>query len=169
MATKADVPVEVYLRCSDYEPDAEYVNGQIEERPMGQFDHADWQQAIVAWFNRYGKEWGVRALPELRVRVAEDIYRVPDVTVLDRSQPREQIVTVPPAAVFEVLSPEDRVLRMKRKLADYSSMGIEQIWVVDPADGSWMRYTVGQLSPQTTFETRGIKFDLSKIAEMLLD
>ena len=45
MATVTYVPVEAYLRSSDYEPDAEYVDGQIEERPMGEFDHSDWQAA----------------------------------------------------------------------------------------------------------------------------
>ncbi|MGA3370369.1 MAG: hypothetical protein ABSC48_01265 [Terracidiphilus sp.] len=37
------VPVEVYLNSS-YEPDSEYVNGRIEERPMGEWNHADWRQ-----------------------------------------------------------------------------------------------------------------------------
>jgi hypothetical protein len=46
MAATTRVPVEVYLRSS-CEPDAEYVDGTIEERPMGQFDHALWQQAIL--------------------------------------------------------------------------------------------------------------------------
>jgi hypothetical protein len=44
MATTAEathVPVEVYLKSS-YEPDAEYVDGVIEERPMGEFDHCSW-------------------------------------------------------------------------------------------------------------------------------
>jgi hypothetical protein len=26
------------------------VDGKIEERPMGEFDHASWQQAIQLWF-----------------------------------------------------------------------------------------------------------------------
>ena len=34
MATTTHVPVEIYLRSS-YEPDAEYVDGKIEERPNG--------------------------------------------------------------------------------------------------------------------------------------
>jgi hypothetical protein len=34
MATTTRVPVEVYLRSS-YEPDAEYVDGEIEERAAG--------------------------------------------------------------------------------------------------------------------------------------
>ena len=39
VAAVSHIPVEVYLR-STYEPDAEYVDGEIEERPMGEYDHA---------------------------------------------------------------------------------------------------------------------------------
>ena len=42
MATLAPVPVELYLHTS-YEPDAEFVDGEVELRPMGEFDHATWQ------------------------------------------------------------------------------------------------------------------------------
>ncbi|MBB6142168.1 hypothetical protein HNQ77_000106 [Silvibacterium bohemicum] len=41
-AAHTSVPVEVYLRSS-YEPDAEYVDGEIEERPMGEYEHSSWQ------------------------------------------------------------------------------------------------------------------------------
>jgi hypothetical protein len=54
MATTTHVPVEVYLRSS-YEPDAEYVDGKIEERPAAEFDHALWQGAVMAWFWQYEK------------------------------------------------------------------------------------------------------------------
>jgi hypothetical protein len=46
------------------------------------------------------------------------------VAVLDSSAPVEQVMTHPPIAVFEVLSPEDTVQRLKHKLEDYSAMGI---------------------------------------------
>jgi Uma2 family endonuclease len=111
MATAVHVPVEVYLRTLDYEPDCEYVDGVIEERPMGQFDHASWQQAIQLWFAQYAKQWNVRVLPEYRVKVSATRYRVPDVCVFDRSLPKEQVLTHAPIAVFEVLSPEDRMPR----------------------------------------------------------
>ena len=107
MATTTHVPVEVYL-CSSYEPDAEYVDGRIEERPMGEFDHASWQAAILNRFWQHEREWDIRVMPSLRIKVAATRYRVPDVTVLDRDRPIEQIITHPPLAVFEVLSPEDR-------------------------------------------------------------
>jgi Uma2 family endonuclease len=41
-----------------------------------------------------------------------------------RNQPIEQIITHPPVAVFEILSPEDSMTRILRKLRDYADMGI---------------------------------------------
>jgi Uma2 family endonuclease len=168
MATTTYIPVEIYLRSS-YEPDAEYVDGQIEERPMGEFDHASWQQAILTWFWQHREEWGIRALPELRIQVAATRYRVPDVTVLDRSRPIEQIVTHPPLAVFDVLSPEDSVQRLKRKLEDYRVMGIPEIWVVDPQDSTYYRYEELQLLRKDIFShaEKKIEFDMDQLKNLL--
>ena len=131
IATLAPNPLDLYLR-SDYGPDAEYVDGEIEERPVGEYDHATCQQALQQWFLQHGKEWGIRVRAELRVQVSPTRYRVPDVVVFDRNRPIEQILTHPPIAVFEVLSPEDRMPRIMRKLADYSAMGIPNMFVVEP-------------------------------------
>jgi Uma2 family endonuclease len=168
MATTTNVPVEVYLRSS-YEPDAEYVDGKIEERPMGEFDHALWQQAILKWFWLHEKEWNILALPELRVKVAATRFRVPDVTLLDRGQPREQIITHPPLAVFEILSPEDSLQRLKRRLEDYRVMGIPEIWVIDPQDSTFSSYQSGQFIRNNTFShaEKGIAFDMNEIKKLL--
>jgi Uma2 family endonuclease len=147
MATTAFVPIDEYLR-SDYEPDAEYVDGEIEERPMGQFDHASWQQAIQLWFSARKREWNIRVLAEYRVKVAPARYRVPDVTVFDRARPIEQILTYPPIAVFEVLSPEDRMPRMLKKLKDYQTMGVQTIVVINPETDTIYRYRDGVLTPE---------------------
>jgi Uma2 family endonuclease len=167
-ATSTHVPLEVYLRSSEYEPDADYVDGEIEERPMGEFDHNAWQQAIQLWFWQHAKEWNTRVVPEQRLRVTQTRFRVPDVTVLDRRRPIEQIITHPPIAVFEVLSPEDTVSRIKRKLGDYQAMGISQIWVIDPEDGSYSRYEDGQLARRESFSepSLGIVFDMNRIKDL---
>ena len=151
-----------YLK-SVYEPDADYVDGSIEERPMGEFDHADWRQAIIAFLLAH-KDWNIRVLPELRVRISPNRYRVPDVAVLDRSQPIEQIVTLPPLAVFEVLSPEDRMLRIQTKLQDYSDMGVAEIWLLDPETGRFQRYSSGSLSPADRLEIQGVGVDFAGVA-----
>jgi Uma2 family endonuclease len=145
MATAVQVPVEVYL-TSDYEPDAEYVDGCIEERPMGQYDHSSWQFAIQQWFAQHALEWNIRVRPELRVQTTARNYRVADVVVFDRDNPIEQILTRPPIAVFEVLSPEDRVSRMIKKLAEYEAMGIPTIMLIDPATGLISQFRNGSLT-----------------------
>ncbi len=162
------IPVEVYLHSS-YEPDAEYVDGEIENRPMGEFDHASWQQAIQRWFLQHEREWNVRVRPELRVQVARNRFRVPDVTVLDRNQPIEQIITHAPIAVFEILSPEDSMMRMTQKLGEYAAMGIPHIWVIDPASKQTWRFRQGQLNLSSAFGGPGdlIHFDLTEIEKLL--
>jgi Uma2 family endonuclease len=163
------VPVEVYLNSS-YEPDAEYVDGAIEERPMGEFDHSSWQHAIELWFAQRAKEWGIRVRPELRIQVSRGNFRVPDVTVLDRNLAIEQVITHPPLAVFEVLSPEDTVTRMMTKLDDYERMGIQTILILDP-NGKHFRYSEGRLEPLTSsaFDLPGSasRFDLAEIEKLL--
>jgi Uma2 family endonuclease len=166
--TQTYVSVEVYLRSS-YEPDAEYVDGRIEERPMGEYDHASWQEAIMKWFWQHENEWGIRVKPELRIQVSPTRFRVPDVTVLDRSLPIEQIITHPPVAVFEILSPEDTMTRIMRKLDDYAAMGVTHIWVIDPATGKSYQFRHGQLNLASSFGAPGepIYFAVDEIKALL--
>jgi len=163
------VPLETYLKSS-YEPDAEYVDGVIEERPMGEWNHADWQAAILEFFRARRHDWQIRAAAELRVQVSRGRFRVPDVTVLDRILPIEQVITHPPIAVFEILSPEDTVTRMMTKLADYERMGIQAIVILDPA-GTHFRYSEGTLEklPAGAFDLPGsaCSFDVAEIEKLL--
>jgi Uma2 family endonuclease len=126
------VTVEEYLRSS-FEPDAEYVDGQIEERAVGENDHSAWQDAILAWFRQQAQTGQIRVRPELRVQVAPTSFLVPDVTLLDRNLPIERIATHPPVAVFEILSAADTLKRVMNKCGMYERMGIRTILVIDPA------------------------------------
>lgn len=158
-ATTSLISVEEYLRTAT-DPDCEYVAGLLEERSVGELDHASWQKAILRWFSDRETVWGIRAYAELRVQTSEDKFRVPDVALLSRSAPREQIVTYPPLAVFEILSPEDAMTRMLEKLADYEAMGIGAIWVIEPKKQQYLRYSKGQLGPAEVFELPGNTFSV---------
>ncbi len=164
------VPLEVYLSTS-WEPDAEYVDGVIEERPMGEWSHADWQAAVVEFFRNRRKEWSIRVAPELRVQVTPGNYRVPDVTILDRNHPIEQIVTRPPIAVIEILSPEDSLSRMLKKLREYQQMGIQTILILNPGGDDHYRFSAFGLTPltETAFNLPGssCRFDLDEIRKLL--
>ncbi|HUY94492.1 MAG TPA: Uma2 family endonuclease [Terracidiphilus sp.] len=162
-------PLDVYLNSS-FEPDAEFVDGVIEERPMGEWTHADWQAAILEFFRTRRREWNIRAAAELRVQVSPNNFRVPDVAVLDRNQPVEEIVTAPPIAVFEILSPEDTLSRMMSKLSEYAAMGVKTILVIEPK-GKNYRFRNGALEPLTEssfdFPGSACRFDLAEIEKLL--
>ncbi len=139
------VSVEEYLKSSHYEPDAEYVDGVIEERSTGEDSHSAWQAALVIYFGARAKEWNVRVRPELRSKTSERRYRIPDLAILDANAPRDPVAIVPPLAAFEILSPEDRLSRLLVRLADFEGMGVQHLYVVDPADNSFFRYGQGRL------------------------
>ncbi|MGA2905341.1 MAG: Uma2 family endonuclease, partial [Candidatus Korobacteraceae bacterium] len=134
---------------SSYSPDCDFVDGELQERNVGELDHAEVESALLQWFRNHGKEWNIRAVTELRIRVGPTRFRVADVCLISRSAPVEQVPQHPPLAVIEVLSPEDRVSRYQERLDDYRKMGVRHIWVVDPqtrrgydcSTGSWIETT----------------------------
>ncbi|MGO9339815.1 MAG: Uma2 family endonuclease [Terracidiphilus sp.] len=125
------VSVDEYL-STVYEHDCEYVDGVIEERDLGEFEHAYLQGILTTIFNNHRSEWGVICLPEQRVQTQHDHFRVPDVTILRAGTPRERILTRPPLLVIEIQSPEDTLRRTAEKAAEYLAFGIQHVWVIDP-------------------------------------
>ncbi len=126
------ISVREYLSTS-YRPDCDYVDGRIEERNVGEYDHALLQTLLGQLFMNNRNAWGVLALTDVRVQVNATRFRVPDVTVIRAGTPREQILTHPPLLVIEILSPEDRLSRMTERTDEYLDFGIENIWIIDPA------------------------------------
>src|SRR5215469_17157816 len=100
MATSVQVAIETYLKTS-YHPDRDYVDGEIEERNLGEFDHATIQMAVLAWFYARRNDWNIHVLPEQRVRVSGMRVRIPDVCLVSRDLPVEQVITHPPLVVVE--------------------------------------------------------------------
>jgi len=125
------VSVEEYLSMV-FEHDCEYVDGIIEERDLGEFEHAYVQGLLVTLFNNHRGDWGVYALPEQRVQTQTARFRVPDVTILRMGSSREPILTHPPLLVIEIQSPETPLRRTAAKTEEYLAFGIEYVWVVDP-------------------------------------
>jgi Uma2 family endonuclease len=115
-----------------YRPDREYIDGVIEERNLGEYDHANLQTAIAVWFAMRERQWSVRVVVEQRIQVSETRYRVPDVAVFRREQKIEQIFTAPPLIIVEILSPEDRLRKVFDRCEDYRRFGAENIWIVSP-------------------------------------
>jgi Uma2 family endonuclease len=128
MASVTLIPVSEYLKTT-YRPDCDYIDGELRERNVGEPAHAFMQGILCTIFNNNRRAWGIVAAPELRVRVAERHYRIPDVTVMRRSDP---VVRVAPLICIEVVSPSDTLVSLQDQVEDYRRMGVSHVWVVDP-------------------------------------
>jgi Uma2 family endonuclease len=142
------VSVEEYLHTS-YRPDCDYVDGEVQERLWGEFDHSRTMGETLFYLITRYPPLRKRVLPSLRVRVSTTRVRVPDICVLAEDAPKEQVITFPPILCIEILSPEDRMTRLLEKVNDYFQMGVPTCWIIDPvARLSWIA-TPGLLAEAT--------------------
>jgi Uma2 family endonuclease len=172
MASATTIPVSEYLRTS-YRPDCDYVDGELQERNVGERPHSFVQQIISAIFYNNRRAWGIVSAAELRVHVTRNRYRIPDICVMRRSDPADAIVQKAPLICIEVLSPEDRLNRVLERFADYTAMGVEHLWLIDPItrhawtisnDGSQQR-----VHEVFTVEGTPIRVDLAEVFAELDD
>lgn len=131
MASTTLIPVSEYLSTT-YRPDRDFLEGELKERNMGEQPHANVQNLLCFIFQRNREQWKVRPLPEQRVQVSAERFRIPDVTVLRSSDPWDPIVTFPPLICIEVLSKDDSLREMQLRVDDYARLGVQNIWIVDP-------------------------------------
>jgi len=122
---------EEYLKTV-YRPDCDYVDGEVLERNLGEKEHSVLQRTLIFLFLSNQKTWNVEVFPELRVRVRPGQYRIPDVTVVPRTVQGDRILRVPALLFIEILSPEDRMNRIRERVDVYFALGTEHVWIVDP-------------------------------------
>lgn len=159
--TGSAISAEEYLRTF-WRPDREYVDGEVLERNLGERDHGRLQLILGAWFLRHEREWGIRAVIECRMRTSGTRFRVPDVTVVSRDAPAEQILSSPPLLVIEILSPEDRVLAYQQRFRDFQTMGVRNAWVLDPLERrAWIvNLANGSMIPATELRIPGTEIQI---------
>src|SRR5919205_734739 len=102
MGSKTLITPEQYLESSfEYEP--EYVHGELVERPLPNFAHGDLTVTLGALLRRVGK-----SVANVRMRLAEDLYRLPDLALFTE-RPTGSVPTTPPLLIVEINSPDDRM------------------------------------------------------------
>ena len=125
------VSLNEYLKV-DYRPDCDYVDGKLELRNVGGKEHSAAQAFLLGWFAAWEEQWKLEASPANRIQVSPSRVRVADIAILPAKISYEGVLTQPPVAVIEVLSPKDQVSRYQERLDEYRSMGVVNIWVIDP-------------------------------------
>ena len=139
MKTAELISVEEYLSTS-YDPDCDYVDGEVQERNLGERDHSVIQRRGIVFFAGREEE-GIFVFPEQRIQVTPTRYRVPDVCVYAGEEPQDQIFRTPPFICIEILSPEDRIERVQEKIDDYLNFGVPYVWVLNPRNRRAWVYT----------------------------
>jgi Uma2 family endonuclease len=76
------VAVDEYLH-NTYEPDCDYVDGELVDRNVGEKDHSKIQKRLIVLLSMQEQRLGINAFPEQRVQVSPSRFRVPDVWVID--------------------------------------------------------------------------------------
>jgi Uma2 family endonuclease len=167
MSTKTLMTVEEYLRTSFEDGDCEYVDGEIVEKNMGQHDHSYVQSEILFLLKLMSSSLGLHVLAEIRLKISSSRYRVPDIGVWLGKDIGGSVGTIPPFLIVEVLSPDDRMARVKMKVEEYLSIGVEWIWLVDPADQTAICYSqanpAGSVCDVLRTENPTIEIPLEKV------
>ena len=131
MSLQTLVSVEEYLNTS-YSPDREYRDGVLVERNLGEKAHAWLQAQLASYFNRRRRQWNIKAYTELRIKVREDWYPIPDVCVYPLPDFEDECPPVPPLLWIEILSPDDRVVDVWAKANELIRCGVPYVWIINP-------------------------------------
>ena len=78
---------------------------------------------------------------ELRLKLAPDVYRIPDITVIAGKPPQKSVPDEPPLVTIEILSKDDRHSDLMQKLEEYRVWGVPNIWVIDPISKRFSIYS----------------------------
>ncbi len=123
------VAPEEYLATS-YRPDCDYVDGEVVERNVGEWDHSRLRGLITRYLMSREQQWGFLVAPEQRVQVKTTRFRIPDIAVLSGA-PDGQILRKPPFLCIELRSPRDRLNDMRARVDEYLDFGVNYVWVID--------------------------------------
>jgi Uma2 family endonuclease len=156
MAAGALLSAEQYLATHFGEREPEFVRGELVNRPMPTWLHGRIQHLLSVRLHGVGF-----CGTEVRMRLAADVFRIPDVAVFVGSPPAEQVPSSPPLVVIEITSPDDRHQELLEKLEEYRAWGVAHIWVVEPELKTLYVYAAGSLSKVSEFELRDLDFRVS--------
>ncbi len=159
-----------YLR-SIFHPDCDFVDGRIEERNVGEYEHSMVQKMLMRSFEDREREWEVICVPGCRLQVAATRCRVPDVMILRGGKKYSGVIQDAPLLCIEVLSPEDTWARMRERLDDYLRMGVEHVWCFEPEAREVRRYTaegfVRVTDPELTVAGTAIRVSIAEVFSAL--
>ncbi|MBW4618938.1 MAG: Uma2 family endonuclease [Cyanosarcina radialis HA8281-LM2] len=143
VAIAKPITLEEFLELPETKPASEFLDGQINQKPMPQGEHSLLQLKLCQNINRVTEPKQVAiAFPELRC-VFGGAAIVPDVSVFRWEriprQPSGRIANrfeIHPNWAIEILSPEQKYKKVLANLLHCAEHGTELGWLLDPEDES---------------------------------
>ena len=86
-APQALVTAAEYL-ATTYRPDRDFLDGVLQERHPAEQPHARLHAIVGAVLDTRRYDWNIRTLMSQRVQITADRFRVPDLCILRRSDPK---------------------------------------------------------------------------------
>jgi len=165
MGVTALIPESEYLEMTFDGPQAEYVDGEVQERSMPANSHSAAASQIHGLFYLAARQFPLHPRPEIRFRVSPERFRVADLAVYAHQPPSAEIPPEVPHVVVEIVSPDDRHDELMVKLADYQTFGIPHIWLADPTLRRLSVYRDGSLTsvPELALPEFGFSLKLQEL------
>ena len=156
------ISLEKYL-ATDYSPDREFVDGVVVERHVGERPHSIVQSNLI--FALRQKYRHLCVWPEQRIRTVAGRCRIPGVLIV-LSDPGTSILEDPPFVVVEILSATDGMTDVMEKLEEYRTVGVPNIWLLDPKRARAYRFRAGGLEEafgELVAESPEIRLELDEV------
>jgi Uma2 family endonuclease len=139
VSTGTVVTLSEYLATS-YRPDCEYLDGELLERNVGEWDHSRLQSLLDRYLGIREKQWGILVVVEQQVQVRATLPGAGHLRS-DWSPPDGGIIVEPPFLCIEILSPSDRMKEMQERIDDYLNFGVRYVWLLHPRTRRAFVYT----------------------------
>lgn len=145
-AASTPLTLEEYLETS-YEPECEYVDGELIPKAMGTNDHSRLQFRIGQLLYRYEEAGLCEVAPEQSLRLRKTAVLIPDVCLLPVGHGEHGVVSQTALLCIEILSPPDRFSYTVKKCEEYLRWGVPACWIFDPEENKTWFYDVAGLHP----------------------
>lgn len=143
--------LEDFLLQPDTEPESEYFDNEIIQKPIPKGKHSAIQGEFTAFVNSILRLKRIaRAFLELRCTFG-GMSIVPDISVFrwdrivrDRDGKIANIFNIPPDWLIEILSPDQSQTKLVKKILLALEHGIEMAWLLDPEEEVIFIYRANQ-------------------------
>jgi Uma2 family endonuclease len=143
--------LEDFLATPETEPESEYFDYEIIQKPIPQGKHSAIQGEFTSWINGSLRSQRIaRAFLELRCTFG-GMSIVPDISVFrwdrivrDANGEIANVFNLPPDWMIEILSPDQRQTKLVKKILFALENGTEVAWLLDPDDKVIFVYRANQ-------------------------